>query len=94
MVTCAHLNLRAKVARCRCGKAIVPDPQAARDAIISGGVPLLLQSWKLDTFFRIFDATLFSMTDFQITDADLSRSKFEGKVALVTGKMTDNHRIP
>lgn len=28
------------------------------------------------------------MTDFQITDADLSRSKFEGKVALVTGNLT------
>ncbi|KAJ4370914.1 hypothetical protein N0V86_008608 [Didymella sp. IMI 355093] len=25
------------------------------------------------------------MTDFQITDADLSRSKFEGKVAIITG---------
>lgn len=27
------------------------------------------------------------MTDFQITDADLSRSKFKGKVALVTGNL-------
>jgi NAD(P)-dependent dehydrogenase (short-subunit alcohol dehydrogenase family) len=27
------------------------------------------------------------MTDFQITDADLSRSKFEGKVAIVTGNL-------
>jgi NAD(P)-dependent dehydrogenase (short-subunit alcohol dehydrogenase family) len=28
------------------------------------------------------------MTDFQITDADLSRSKFEGKVAIITGTRT------
>lgn len=25
------------------------------------------------------------MTDFQITDADLSRAKFEGKIAIITG---------
>lgn len=28
------------------------------------------------------------MTDFQVTDADLSRSKFEGKVAIITGNRT------
>lgn len=34
------------------------------------------------------------MTDFQITDADLSRSKFEGKVAIITGITQHNFPNP